>query len=39
MAAVLIDEAAAQGRASRTADYAEGMTAFVDKRRPAFTGR
>jgi 2-(1,2-epoxy-1,2-dihydrophenyl)acetyl-CoA isomerase len=38
IAAVLIDEAAAQGRASRTVDYAEGMTAFVDKRRPAFVG-
>ena len=31
-------EAAAQGRASWTADYVEGMTAFVDKRRPTFTG-
>ena len=35
---VMTAEAAAQGRASRTADYAEGMTAFVDKRRPTFTG-
>jgi 2-(1,2-epoxy-1,2-dihydrophenyl)acetyl-CoA isomerase len=38
-AAVMTAEAAAQGRASRTADYAEGMTAFIDKRRPSFTGR
>lgn len=35
---VMAAEAAAQGRASRTADYVEGMTAFVDKRRPTFTG-
>jgi 2-(1,2-epoxy-1,2-dihydrophenyl)acetyl-CoA isomerase len=37
-ATVMAAEAAAQGRASRTADYAEGMTAFIDKRRPTFTG-
>ncbi|MBI5087701.1 MAG: enoyl-CoA hydratase/isomerase family protein [Actinobacteria bacterium] len=31
-------EAAAQGRASRTTDYAEGMTAFLEKRSPDFSG-
>ena len=36
---VLAAEAAAQGDASRTADYAEGIGAFQDKRRPTFTGR
>jgi enoyl-CoA hydratase/carnithine racemase len=36
---VLAAEAAAQGAASRTHDYGEGMTAFQDKRKPTFTGR
>jgi 2-(1,2-epoxy-1,2-dihydrophenyl)acetyl-CoA isomerase len=38
-ATVMTAEAAAQGRASRTADYAEGMTAFLGKRVPNFSGR
>lgn len=36
---VLAAEAAAQGAASRTQDYGEGMTAFLEKRKPTFTGR
>jgi enoyl-CoA hydratase/carnithine racemase len=36
---VLIAEAAAQGRASRTHDYQEGIGAFQEKRTPVFTGR
>ena len=36
---VLAAEAAAQGAASRTHDYGEGMTAFQEKRKPTFTGR
>ena len=35
---VLGAEAAAQGAASRTADYAEGFAAFQTKRTPRFTG-
>jgi enoyl-CoA hydratase/carnithine racemase len=36
---VLAAEAAAQGAASRTHDYREGITAFQEKRKPVFTGR
>jgi enoyl-CoA hydratase/carnithine racemase len=39
LADLLAAEAAAQGRASRTHDYQDGLTAFQEKRRPAFTGR
>jgi 2-(1,2-epoxy-1,2-dihydrophenyl)acetyl-CoA isomerase len=39
LAGLLAAEAAAQGRASRTHDYQDGITAFQEKRRPAFTGR
>lgn len=38
-AAVLDAEAEAQGEASRTHDYQEGMRAFIEKRTPAFEGR
>jgi 2-(1,2-epoxy-1,2-dihydrophenyl)acetyl-CoA isomerase len=37
--AVLATEADAQGEATRTADYTEGITAFQTKREPSFTGR
>jgi 2-(1,2-epoxy-1,2-dihydrophenyl)acetyl-CoA isomerase len=37
--AVLAAEAAAQGRASRTHDYQDGIAAFQEKRSPTFTGR
>jgi len=37
-AELLAAEAAAQGRASRTHDYRDGITAFQEKRKPAFTG-
>ena len=36
--AVLAAEAAAQGTAARTQDYGEGMSAFLEKRKPKFTG-
>ena len=36
---VLAAEAAAQGRASRTHDYQDGISAFQEKRKPSFTGR
>ena len=36
---VLDAEAVAQGEASRTADYHEGMGAFLEKRARSFTGR
>ncbi len=36
---VLRLEATAQGAAGRTEDYKEGITAFVQKRTPAFKGR
>lgn len=35
---VLDLEAEAQSRSSHTKDYVEGFTAFLEKRRPAFTG-
>lgn len=38
-AALLEAEARAQGAAASTSDYAEGFTAFQQKRTPRFTGR
>jgi enoyl-CoA hydratase/carnithine racemase len=35
---VMAAEAAAQGRASRTHDYQDGISAFQEKRKPSFTG-
>jgi 2-(1,2-epoxy-1,2-dihydrophenyl)acetyl-CoA isomerase len=37
--AALTRERDLQGEASRTADYAEGVAAFLAKRKPVFTGR
>jgi enoyl-CoA hydratase/carnithine racemase len=39
LADLLAAEAAAQGRASRTHDYQDGISAFQEKRRPTFIGR
>ena len=39
IADLLAAEAAAQGRASRSHDYQDGIAAFQEKRKPAFTGR
>lgn len=39
LAALLDAEATEQGAAAGTPDYVEGMTAFLDKRTPKFTGR
>ncbi len=39
LAASLADEAALQELAGRTADHAEGLAAFAEKRDPRFTGR
>ncbi|HVC05469.1 MAG TPA: enoyl-CoA hydratase-related protein [Candidatus Acidoferrales bacterium] len=36
---LLAAEAAAQGRASHTHDYKDGISAFQEKRTPSFTGR
>lgn len=35
---ILEAEAAAQSRSSRTTDYVEGFTAFLERRKPTFTG-
>ena len=39
LAKVLDLEAQAQSRASRTADYVEGFTAFLERRAPVFRGQ
>lgn len=38
LASVLDLEAQAQSRSSRTRDYVEGFTAFLERRQPTFTG-
>ncbi|MAL81320.1 MAG: hypothetical protein CL412_02490 [Acidimicrobiaceae bacterium] len=38
LAEVLEAEAAAQGRMAGTPDYVEGITAFLEKRKPTFNG-
>ena len=38
LAEVLDLEAQAQSRASRTRDYVEGFTAFIERREPTFVG-
>jgi 2-(1,2-epoxy-1,2-dihydrophenyl)acetyl-CoA isomerase len=39
LAAQLALEEEMQGEAGRTADYAEGVSAFLQKRKPTYTGR
>ena len=35
----MADEAAANHACSKSADFEEGVNAFIEKRRPAFSGR
>jgi len=39
LAAQLALEGEMQGQAGRTADYREGVSAFIEKRKPSYTGR